>query len=332
MTSAERTRVVVLAPSDEPPPGIDGATELADLRFAPDLEVLRSTIADAEVVFAWRSNVDGPLLPRAWELAERLAWIQAPSDGVEGLLFPELAESDVVLTNARGIFDRAVAEHTLALALAMAKGLDEYVRSQAERAWRRRDLRLLAGARLLVVGAGPIGRAVGRLAAAFEMQVRGVGRTQRSDPDLGEVVPGEELLEHLGWADVVVNILPATPSTRRLFDAAAFAAMGSDARFVNVGRGSTVDEAALIDALRSGGIAGAALDVFEEEPLPADSPLWELPNVIITPHVAGDFAGWREAVVRRFVENLRRFRVGEPLLGVVDKRLGFPAGERPARW
>jgi phosphoglycerate dehydrogenase-like enzyme len=330
-STADRTRVVVLAPSDEPPPGIDAAGELADLRFAPEIAALRGAIADAEVVFAWRSNVGGPLLPRAWDRAGRLVWIQAPSDGVEGLLFPELVESDVVLTNARGIFDRAVAEHALALLLAMAKHLAEHVRDTTERAWRQGDLELLAGTKLLVVGAGPIGRAIGRLATAFEMQVRGIGRTPRPDDDLDEIVSVDGLPQQLGWADVVVNILPATPSTLRLFDASAFAAMRPSARFVNVGRGSTVDELAMIEALRRGAIAGVALDVFEEEPLPADSPLWELPNVIITPHVAGDFAGWREVVVRRFIENLKRFRAGEPLLGIVDKRLGFPAGEGAAR-
>jgi phosphoglycerate dehydrogenase-like enzyme len=134
----------------------------------------------------------------------------------------------------------------------------------------------------------------------------------------------------VGWADYVVNALPATPATRHLFDAPVFESMRRSARFINVGRGATVDEAALIEALRGARIAGAALDVFEREPLPPDSPFWELPNTIVSPHMSGDFEGWLEAVVRLFVDNLRRFVAGEPLLNVVDKRQGYVV--EPAPW
>jgi phosphoglycerate dehydrogenase-like enzyme len=329
VTDRPRPSVVVIGASPEdPPPGIEGADRLADVAYAPDLDALRPVSETVEIVFAWRAAADGPMLPAIFGSAANLRWIQAPSDGVDWLLFPALVESDVVVTNARGVFDDAVAEHAITLVLAIAKDLPSMVRAQAERRWRHRDNERLAGRRMLVVGVGPIGRRIGWTASALGMEVRGVGRSRRSaDPDLGEIVGIETLHEALGRADVVIDVLPGTERTRHVFDASTFRAMLPSAWFVNVGRGSTVDEAAFVEALSSGRIAGAALDVFEHEPLPPESPLWDLPNVFISPHVAGDYSGWHEAVGRRFVENLARYVRGEPLVGVVDKRLGFPTGD-----
>jgi phosphoglycerate dehydrogenase-like enzyme len=177
---------------------------------------------------------------------------------------------------------------------------------------------------VVVVGVGPIGRAVARACRALGMRVRGVGRTARGRDEVFDTIFGiDELADAVRRADYVVDALPATPETRHAFGPEVFATMRPWARFVNVGRGSTVDEDALADALREGRIAGAALDVFEAEPLPAESPLWQLANVIVSPHMSGDFAGWREAVVERFVENLERYLTGRPLEGVVDKRRGY---------
>lgn len=318
----ERGRVVVMgASADRPPPGLPLVADAVELRFADTVEALAAALQGADVLFAWSGGRD--LLRPAWGSAGSLRWIQAASAGVDGLLFPELVDSDVVLTNARGVFERPIAEHVMAVLLLFAKDLRGVLERQRRREWRPRDTETLEGKRLLVVGVGSIGRAVARTAKAFGMTVRGVGRTTRPDALFGTVMGVDELHDALGWADVVVDVLPATPATHHLFDAEAFAAMNPGVRFVNVGRGSTVDEVALVEALRSGRIAAAALDVFETEPLPRESPLWELPNVVITPHVAGDVAGWREAVVEVFVENLERYLTGEPLKGVVDKRLGF---------
>lgn len=318
----ERGRVVVMgASADRPPPGLPLVADAVELRFADTVEALAAALEGADVLFAWSGGRD--LLRPAWGSAGSLRWIQAASAGVDGLLFPELVDSDVVLTNARGVFDRPIAEHVMAVLLLFAKDLRGVLERQRRREWRPRDAETLEGKRLLVVGVGSIGRAIARTAKAFGMTVRGVGRTTRPDALFGTVMGVDELHDALGWADVVVDVLPATPATHHLFDAEAFAAMNPGVRFVNVGRGSTVDEVALVEALRSGRIAAAALDVFETEPLPPESPLWELPNVVITPHVAGDVAGWREAVVEVFVENLERYLTGEPLKGVVDKRLGF---------
>ncbi|MBI2238271.1 MAG: D-2-hydroxyacid dehydrogenase, partial [Actinobacteria bacterium] len=276
----------------------------------------------AEIVFAWDYEED--LLPSAWSGAGSVRWIQAASAGVDALLFPELIEGDVLVTNARGVFDEPMAEYVLGLVLAFAKDFPTTFEHRLASAWEHRDTERLAGMSLLVVGVGPVGRAVARLGRAVGMEVEGLGRTARAgDGDFGVVLGAGDLHGALAWSDYVVNALPSTPGTRHLFDAAAFACMKPTARFVNVGRGATVDERALADALRAGTIAGAALDVFEEEPLPAGSPLWRMPNVIVSPHMSGDFAGWERAVVEVFVDNLGRWVRGEPLRNVVDKRLGY---------
>jgi phosphoglycerate dehydrogenase-like enzyme len=314
--------------AEEPPPGIEVAGEMADLSYAASASALAESIADADALFAWRSVRE--LLPEVWPKAARLRWIQSASDGVDWLLFPELVESDVVVTNARGIFDQAIAEYVVGLLLAFAKGLLGVVEGQRQREWRHRPTELMSGKRLLVAGVGPIGRAIGRAGRDLGMEVRGVGRRARSGDDVFQsIAETERLADSCEWADYVVDALPATPATRRLFDASVFGSMRPSARFINVGRGATVDEEALIEALRQGGIGGAALDVFEREPLPPDSPFWELPNTIVSPHMSGDFEGWLEAVVRLFVENVRRFVAGEPLLNVVDKREGYVVEPSP---
>jgi phosphoglycerate dehydrogenase-like enzyme len=322
----ERLSVLVTgAGDDDRPPGIDPVGDVADLVFAETEDAVAAALADADVVFAWHARRE--LLESAWPLASRLRWIQTASAGVDALLFPALVESDVLVTNARGIFDAAIAEWVTGMFVVFSKNVLPVLERQRRHEWLHELTEPLRGKRVLVVGVGGIGRAIGRNALAIGMRVRGVGRTTRpGDEVFGVVLGTDELAEGLGWADYVVDVLPGTPATRHTFDAAAFAAMRRGVRFVNVGRGTTVDEAALVDALRSGRLSGAALDVFEREPLPADSPLWDLPNVVVSPHMSGDFAGWRESAVELFLENLLRFVRGEPLHNVVDKHLGYPTG------
>jgi phosphoglycerate dehydrogenase-like enzyme len=320
---SERSRVVVMGTTaEDPPPGIHVVEEVVDLAYADSVETLSAALEGADVLLTWRSG--RRLLEPAWGSAGSLRWIQTASAGVDGLLFPELVESHVVLTNARGVFDGALAEHVMAMILLFAKDVLGLVDRQRDLEWRNRDAETLEAKHLLVVGVGPIGRAVGKAGRAFSMLVRGVGRTAKPGDVVFSTVMGiDELHDGLTWADYVVDVLPATPKTHHVFDAEAFAAMNPWTRFVNVGRGSTVDEAALVEALRTRAISAAALDVFEDEPLPSDSPLWTLPNAVVSPHVAGDFAGWRESVVELFVQNLERYLTGNPLFNVVDKRLGF---------
>ena len=322
---SERSRVVVMGTTaDEPPPEIDVIEGVVDVSYAVTVEELARELDGADVLFAWRPNRNGPLLPPAWSHAGSLKWIQSASAGVDGLLFPELVDSYVVLTNARGVFDAAIAEYVVGLMLVFAKDLLGVLEGQRRREWRPGDTETLEGKRLLVTGIGPIGRRIGKAGRNLGMLVRGLGRTARpGDAVFGTIHGSDDLLEALGWADYVVNTLPATTETHHRFATEAFGAMNPWARFVNVGRGSTVDETALARALADGAISAAALDVFEEEPLPADSALWDMPNVVISPHKAGDFAGWREALVELFVENLERYLTGNPLRNVVDKRLGF---------
>jgi len=319
------TVAVFRATEDDPPPGIDAAASAAALRFAHDEPSLRRAIADADALFWFKAGAG--VLEEVWAEATRLRWIQTASDGVDLLLFPALAASHVTITNGRGVFDDAIAEWAIGAMLAMATGLDRSIVAQTERRWDDdRGTRRLSGQRLLVLGPGPIGRATARRARDLGMSVAAVGRAPRPD-DLFEPIAGpEDLHAMLADADVVFDALPLAPGTRHYVDAAAFAAMKPGARFLNVGRGATVDERALIEALQEGGLGGAALDVFEVEPLPADSPLWSMPNVIVSPHICGDFDGWERATVDIFVDNLGRFLLGEPLRNLVDADLGFGVG------
>jgi phosphoglycerate dehydrogenase-like enzyme len=314
--------VVVLGEAADPPPGIEAAEGDVRLRYAAGIEQLAASGADA--VYFWGGEREQ--LATAWPSLERVRWIQTASAGVDGLLFPELVESDVVVTNARGVFDEPIAEWVIGMLLAFSTDVLTTLSLQHEARWEHRETRRLAGSRLVVVGPGPIGRATARKARALDMEVNAVGRTAREDPDLGLVAPIERLHEVLATADHVLDAMPLTPATSGVFDAAAFAAMPASAVFVNVGRGGTVDEPALIEALRSGAIAGAALDVFAQEPLPAESPLWSMPNVVVSPHMCGDHVGWEREVVDIFVDNAGRFARGEPLRNLVDTRLGFGIG------
>ncbi len=314
--------LVVGATQDAPPPGVEQLSTVVDVAYGETVDEVAAGLPGTDVVFAWhpRSGV----LERAWAHAGDVRWIQSASAGVDGLLFPELVAGPVVVTNARGVFDEPMAEYVLGVLLLFAKGFLGLAERQSRREWRKGDNEVLADRHVLVVGVGSIGRAIGRRCRDLGMVVRGVGSTARGGDDVFLGVHGvDELRTAVAWADYVVDILPGTPATRGVFDADVFAVMRPTARFVNVGRGSTVDEVALAGALERGELAGAALDVFQEEPLPATSRLWDLPNVLISPHVSADFAGWREALVELFVDNLRRYLAGEPLRNVVDKDRGY---------
>ncbi|MEX0989724.1 MAG: D-2-hydroxyacid dehydrogenase [Actinomycetota bacterium] len=319
---SHRTILVAGVTEDDPAPGLETVAERVRLVPAAEADDVASLIAEADAVFAWRA--EAALLEGAWPNARRVRWIQSASTGVDALLFPALVESDVEVTNTRGVFDEGMAEYTLGLLLAFAKDLIGTIDHQREGIWAYRHSELLAGTRLLVVGAGSIGSAVGRLGRACGMRVEGIARTPReADPVFERIGGRDELLERLGEADWVVDVLPGASNTDRLFDARAFAAMRRSARFINIGRGTTVDENALVEALDAGRIAGAALDVFADEPLPDGSPLWAMRNVIVSPHMSGDVVGWERAVVGVFLDNLDRWLSDEPLHNVVDKRLGY---------
>ncbi|KRE39233.1 hydroxyacid dehydrogenase [Janibacter sp. Soil728] len=300
-----------------------------EVRFATAAE-LPEAIVGADVLFAY--DFFSTAIPDAWSAADSLEWLHVASTGVDAILSPQLRESDVVLTNSRGVFDEAIAEYVLGQVVSIAKGLPRSWELQQAHRWVHRESERVAGSRVLVVGTGQIGRAIARLLRAVGMEVSASGRRARTgDPDFGTVTAQEDLHHALAGADWVVCIAPLTDATRGMFDAAAFRAMPDHARFINVGRGESVVTDDLVTALQEGAIAGAALDVLDTEPLPADHPLWDLPDVVITPHSSGDFVGWRDELVRLFADNFTRWVDEEPLRHVVDTSLGYvPTDGSPA--
>jgi phosphoglycerate dehydrogenase-like enzyme len=306
---------------DDPQPDLSGLEGRVEVRVT-DADGLRESLQGAQVLLLW--DFFSEAVRDAWAGADSLRWIHVAAAGVDKLLFDELVDSDVVVTNARGVFDRPIAEFVLAAVLAHAKQLHLSHDLQAERTWRHRETLTLRGQRALVVGTGAIGRETARLLRALDMEVRGAGRAERTgDPDFGDVIDSAHLAEHVGWADHVVVAAPLTDQTRGLLDGPVFAAMKPGVHVVNIGRGPIIDEDALVAALASGQVGAASLDVFCTEPLPQDSPLWGAPGVVVSPHMAGDVVGWRDTLSRQFVDNALQWLDGRPLANVVDKRLGF---------
>lgn len=294
----------------------------ADVRCT-EADGLADALRGADVLFVY--DFQTRAVPGAWPSADRLRWLHMGGVGVDPVMFPALRASDVVVTNSRNVFDSAIAEYVLGQVISFAKDFPGSLRLQQRQQWRHRESERVAGATALIVGTGSIGRAIARLLRAVGMTVRGVGRRARTcDPDFGTV--SDDLLAELPDADYVIAVAPLTARTRHLFDATAFAAMKPHARFVNVGRGESVVTDDLVAALTDGTIAGAALDVVDPEPPPVGHPLWELPNVVLTPHNSGDFHGWRAEIVRAFTDNFDRWAAGLPLHNVVDKSLGYVPG------
>lgn len=293
----------------------------AELRFA-NAESLGEAVQGARALFLW--DFFSTAVADVWDQCADLEWIHVAAAGVDTLLFDELRDSDVLVTNARGVFDGPIAEFVLASVLAHAKLLHDSAELQSRRIWRHRETTRVRGTRALVVGTGAIGRACGRLLQSVGMTVHGAGRTAREgDADFEQIHASAELPAYVGWADYVINAAPLTPATTELFDAEVFAAMRPGAHFINIGRGASVNEGDLLRALEDGPLDGASLDVFATEPLPADSPLWSAPGARISAHMSGDVIGWRDALARQFVDNAERWLDGRELVNVVDKAAGF---------
>jgi phosphoglycerate dehydrogenase-like enzyme len=287
---------------------------------------IEQDLRDTEVIFAFS------LLPEQFTRARSLRWLHTPTAAVHQLLLPELVKSDVVLTKSSELHGPVVAEHVLALVFALTRKIRQSARLQQEHFWGPETIwkegphpREVAGATLGLVGLGSIGRRVAQMASALGMRVIAVREhVEKGSPEgVAAVFPPTGLDKMLAQSDFVVLAAPVTAATNGLFTAARFAAMKPAAYLINVGRGEQVDEAALIDALRNRRIAGAALDVFEKEPLPQDSPLWDLENLLITPHTASQTEQLWPRHYQVFSENLRRYLAQEPLLFVVDKQKGY---------
>lgn len=320
----ERLRVLYREDLVPPPrwPGDHAGAEEWE-RTPEGEEAFLQMLGEAEVLYDFpRGHVEDLV-----EVAPKLRWVQGSMAGAgEVAEKAGLGETDVVVTTASGVYSGPLAEFALMAMLQHAKELDRLRREKAGRVWRQGATKTLERKTLCVVGMGSIGRAIAERARPFGMRVVGIKRTVREDDQAwdyaDELYPTAELHSALGEADYVAVTLPGTPETRRLIDAEAMGTMRQGAYFVNVGRGAVVDEAALVEALQGGHLSGAALDVFEVEPLPEESPLWGLDNVIISAHttdVVPDLINVAQTDL--FCENLRRYLSGEDLINVLDKRL-----------
>jgi len=324
-----KTSLLVIGPPDH-----YALQNLAELRDAADVTIsadqteLEARAPQAEVIL-WTGLSDGGIdLPRIWAAAQALAWIHCLSAGVEKILFPALLESTVPLTNARGVFKRSLAEFAVLGILYHLKKARRLVDNQREHRWddfyvRSPDRRVLG-----IVGYGEIGRECGLLCKALGMQIHAMRRNPEKSADdelLDRLFGPQQLHDMLAGIDVLVCAAPLTPETHHLIGAAQFGCMKPTAILINVGRGPVVDEAALIQALERKQIAAASLDVFETEPLPAESPLWDLPNVLISPHCTDrtEDPDWLGLSMQCFYENFARYRAGRPLENCVDKRAGY---------
>lgn len=290
--------------------------------FVNDGALTAEDVAAAEAIAAWR--FDASLLAAA----EQLRWLQTGGAGVDTLPLEELARRGVTLTNNSGVHAPNIAEHVLAMMLAFARQLPRLVRVQDRHLWRDTETHgevfELNGQTLLLLGLGDIGLAVAARAVAFNLRVIGVRRRDLPVTDLPiELAPMDQLADFLAVADHVVSSLPLTKTTRGLLGAEQLAAMKPGAYVYNVGRGPVIDTDALIESLASDHLGGAGLDVVDPEPLPADSPLWDMSNVLITSHTSGASPNYWERGAAILIENARRFGAGEPLLNVVDLDAGY---------
>jgi phosphoglycerate dehydrogenase-like enzyme len=315
-----RPRVLVLAEPDPevPPPPlhlVPGDVEVVRIDSAPTDEQL----AGASVLYIWDHRFAD--LAALLRRTDELRWVHAASVGVNGLICPELAS--VTLTNSRGVFETSIAEWVLAAVLAHVKGLAGTWALQREGTWQHRTTGRLAGTRAAVVGTGSIGRAIAERLARLDVHVTLVGRTPGDDPDLGTIRGSDDLVAVAADVDLLVLAVPLTAATTALVGAEVLGALGPRGFVVNIGRGPTVVESDLVDALRARKISGAALDVFEVEPLPAGSPLWSMPNVLVSPHMSGDYVGFEIDMMTVFTDNLERWRRDEPLHNVVDPAAGY---------
>lgn len=274
---------------------------------------------DAEAVAAFPMR-----MPAISELPNA-TWLHSFSAGVDKILTPEVAASSVVLSSSSGIHATPIAEHILASLLLFARGFVKTFSAQQRHEWKKDEsLGELRDSQVLIVGLGAIGREAARLAHAFGARVIAVSRSGNGKPDFVErLEKSEELLALLPEADYVVITLPGTDETKRLFDKEKFALMKKSAVLINIGRGTIVNELDLIDALNGGVIAGASLDVFEKEPLPAESPLWDMHNVIVTPHHSGLSHRYMDRAITLLCKNISAYIKGAPLPSLVDKNLGY---------
>ena len=321
-------RPVLLALGNLPDPWfpqLASIEELVEIKKAKTPQEARPLIPEAEIIFAWEGS--SRWLRDTLASATKLRWIQNSSAGLERLLFPELIESSITITNGRGLYAPALAEFVMLSALYFSKDVPRLDAGRRERRWDRFTCNDLAGQTMGIIGYGGTGRYTARLAKSFSMKVVGVKRSLDNVEGrewVDEMVPLDRWHEALAASDHVVNALPLTEDTRGLFGEPEFRAMKTTAIYINVGRGGTAQEDVLARALKEKWIAGAGLDVYETEPLSTESELWDLPNVLLSPHCTDMTPTYYRESARLLCENVQRYVKGEPLKNLVeDKQRGY---------
>ncbi len=291
----------------------------AEVVFDPEKSKIDDVIGDVEIIF-------GDFERRHILRAKNLRWVHLGYAGVDMILYPEIVNSDIIVTSSKGIHQFHMSEFLFGMILTLTRKFDKIYENQKQKRWDKqvaREFELLNGKTIGILGLGNIGRQIARVSKAFGMYVIGMKRTKTSVDFVDEVVTKDEIQHLLENSDFIVVVLPLTDETYHLIGEREFNLMSKRPYFFNIGRGAVVDEMALINALREGKIRGAGLDVFEEEPLPQDSPLWEMENVLITPHIAGLFPNYWEEPTNIFIENFKRYIDGKQMLNVVDKIAGY---------
>ncbi|MBI1897816.1 MAG: D-2-hydroxyacid dehydrogenase [Acidobacteria bacterium] len=288
------------------------------------MEMLAGAAPEADVILNGMNR--GELLQEVWPLASKVRWVHSLSAGIENITFPELVNSSVPLTNSRGVFRRSLAEFVLASMLFFAKDLRRMMRNQQAAHWEQFDIEELHDRTLGIVGYGEIGRAAAERARAFGMRIVALRRRPQlcqMDSLVSKSYGSDQIGELMAESDYVLAAAPLTPETRGLIGERELRAMKPTAVIMNVGRGPVIDEPALIRALEEQWIRGAALDVFDTEPLPAGHPFWRLENILLSPHCADHTATWLEEAMQFFISNFQRFSSGEPLENVCNKAAGY---------
>jgi phosphoglycerate dehydrogenase-like enzyme len=317
---AKKNPVLVLASGDDPQFAMLGEVPHTICKEINDCALAGR---DAAVILQWSGTPE--LLHGALASCPDVRWIHSRAAGVDNLLFPELVNSEVLLTNGRGVFSASLGEFVLGAILYFAKDFRRMIRKQLAERWEPFDVEEIDGQTVGIVGYGDIGRAVASRVKALGMRVLATKRNPPALPDslVDHFYRPEERREMIAACDYIVATAPLTAETRHMIGEAEFAVMKASAVVINVGRGPVLDEAALVRALVAKRIKGAALDVFEHEPLPAGHTLYKLENVLLSPHCADHTADWQDQAMRFFLEQYQSFQNGEPLRNVVDKRLGY---------
>jgi phosphoglycerate dehydrogenase-like enzyme len=322
----KKLSILVLAAPDEPQLSmLEDLRETASVVIGNSVQAFEKAAAGADVIFNWSGSLS--LIRDVFLMSPSVRWIHSRSAGLERTLFPELIASNVVMTNGSGVFSPSLGEFTLAAILYFAKDFRRMIRNQMAARWEPFDILPISGQTVGIVGYGDIGRAVASRVHSMGMNVLAVKRhppTQNNpDPFAERIYSPDQRLAMLPQCDYVVVAAPLNAETAGLINGPEFAAMKPTAVIINVGRGPVIDEPAMINALSHNKIKGAALDVFDEEPLPANHPFYKLENVLLSPHCADHTPDWLDNAMRFFLAQFDKFHRGEPLLNVVDKKLGY---------